>query len=124
MLAQLRNVPGVEVIRDPELPFVLIALAPGFRGWVNPPFVGGGELAGDAVLDEELDGMFAQVACCEGPHGRSLSLDLDADIVDGLLGHPEVRKLLRLEAASWLNSVCSLLRSPVTVDTLTIFRFP
>ena len=68
---------------------------------MDPPFVEGGELPDEVVLNEELDDMFAQVAGSKGPHGRSLSLDLDGDILDGQLGHPVVVVLLRLVAASY-----------------------
>ncbi len=86
---------------------------------MDTPFIGGREFPGKAFLDKELDGMFAQAAGGEGPHGRSLSLDLDVDIVNGLLGHPEVGGLLLLVAASWgLESVvrgCRFPKSPMTV---------
>ncbi len=67
---------------------------------MDPPFVGGGDFAGKPILDELLDCPFAQAARCEGPHGRSLSLDFDDGIFNGLLGHSEVRGFLRLEDVS------------------------
>ena len=73
---------------------------------MDPPFVAGRELPDEVVLNAELDGMFAQVAGRKGPHGRSFPLDLDGDILDGLLGYPVVIVRLRLVAASygWLQS--------------------
>ena len=68
---------------------------------MDPPFIGGGELPDEVVINEELDDMFTQVPGGEGPDGRSLSLDLDGDILDGQLGHPVVVVLLRLVAASY-----------------------
>ncbi len=50
-------------------------------------FVWGGELPDKAVLNEELDDLFAQAAGRKGPDGRSFPLDLDGDILDGQLGH-------------------------------------
>ena len=47
----------------------------------------GGYLPNEVLLDEEFDNLFAQAAGREGPHGRSFSLDLDEDILDGLLGN-------------------------------------
>ena len=44
--------------------------------------------------------MFTQVAYREGPHGRSLPLDLDGDIFEGLLGHSGYFVGLRLVVAS------------------------
>ena len=55
---------------------------------MDPPFIRGGELPDEVVLNEELDDMFAQVAGRKGLDGRSFSLDLDGDILDGLLGLP------------------------------------
>jgi hypothetical protein len=68
---------------------------------VDPPLIGGGELPNEVLLDEELDIMFIQAAGREGPHGRSFSLDLDGDILDGLLGHSGGLVGLRLVAASY-----------------------
>ena len=48
----------------------------------------GGELSDEVVLTEELDDMFAQALGRKGPNGRSFPLDLEGDILDGLLGHP------------------------------------
>jgi len=56
---------------------------------------------GRGLLDEELGNLIARVAGREGPHGRSFSLDLDGDILDGLLGHSVDSVELRLEAASY-----------------------
>ena len=67
----------------------------------TPGGVGGGELPNEVLLDEELDNDFAQAAGREGPHGRSFSLDLDGDILDGLLGHSGNFVGLRLLAASY-----------------------
>ncbi len=41
MLADLRNVPCVEVVLDPELALVLKAFASGFRRGMDAPFIGG-----------------------------------------------------------------------------------
>ena len=65
------------------------------------PFVRGGELPDEIVLNEELDDMFAQIMGGKGPDGRSLSFDLDGGIVNGQLGYPEVAGLVRLVAASY-----------------------
>ncbi len=68
---------------------------------MDPPLIGGRELPDEVFLDEELDSMFAQVAGRKGPHGRYFSLDLNGDILDGLLGHSENSVELRLEASSY-----------------------
>ncbi len=68
---------------------------------MDPPFVRGGELPDEVVLNEELDDLFTQVTGGEGPGGRSVPFDLDGGIVDGQLGHPEVAGLVRLVAASY-----------------------
>ena len=68
---------------------------------MDPPLVGGRELPDEVFLDEEHASMFAQVAGREGPHGRSFSLDLDGDILDGLLGYSVDLVGLRLVAASY-----------------------
>ena len=62
---------------------------------------GGGELPDEVVFNEELDGMLAQGVGRKGPHGRSFPLDLDGDILDGLLAHPGDFVCLRLVAASY-----------------------
>ncbi len=82
---------------------MLKPFSPGFSRGVDPPLVRGGEFSNEFVLDEEVDGPFAQVAGGEGPDWRSLPLDLDGGIVNGLLGHPAVVEALRLEAASWVS---------------------
>ena len=101
MLAQFCDVPGVEVVGDLQFPLVLIPFSAGFRGWVDPPVVGGGEFPDEVFLDEQLDSMFAQVAGREGPHGRSFPFDLDEDILNWLLGHSDAAGLVRLVAASY-----------------------
>ena len=68
---------------------------------MDPPFVRGGELPDEVVLNEELDDLFAQVTGGEGPDGRSFFLDLDGGIVNRQLGHPEVASLVRLVATSY-----------------------
>jgi hypothetical protein len=55
---------------------------------VDPPFVRGGKLSDEVVINEELDDMFAQAPGSEGPYGRSFPLDLEGGIIDRLLGHP------------------------------------
>ena len=92
--------PYIEVVGDPQPPFVLKSFSTSFNGRVDPPFLGRRELPDEIVLNEELDGLFAQVAGRKGPHGRSFSRDLDGDILDGLLGHPVVIVRLRLVVAS------------------------
>ena len=68
---------------------------------MDPPFIWGGELPDEVVLDEELDDMSAQAAGRKGPDGRSFPLDIDGDILDGMLGHPGDCVGLRLVAASY-----------------------
>ncbi len=85
MLAQFGNVPGVEVVGDPEPPFVLKSLSTDFGRRVDPPFVWGGEFPEEVVLDAELDCLSAQVAGREGSYGRFFPFDLDGGIFDGLL---------------------------------------
>ncbi len=105
---------------------MLKPFSPGFSRGVDSPLVRGGEFPDEFVLDEEVDGFLAQVAGGEGPDWRSLPLDLDGGIVDGLLRHPSVVETLRLEAASWVaaRSVRDLSRLPVTVGVLTNCRLP
>ena len=57
---------------------------------MDPPFVQGGELSDEVVLNEELDDLFAQASGRKGPYGRSFPLDLEGGIVNGLLGYPGV----------------------------------
>ena len=105
MLAQFSDVPSVEVVGDPQFPLMLIPFSAGFRGWVDPPDVGGREFPDEVFLDEQLDSLFAHVTGREGPYGRSFPFDLDGDILDMMLGHSEaaseLRLELRLEAASY-----------------------
>ena len=54
---------------------------------------GRGGLSKELVFCEEFDDMFTHASCREGPNWRSLSLDLECNIVDGLLGHLEVTGL-------------------------------
>ena len=89
MLAQFSDVPSVEVVGDPQSPLMLIPFSAGFRGWVDPPDIGGREFPDEVFLDEQLDSLFAQATGREGPYGRSFPFDLDGDILDGLLGHSE-----------------------------------
>ena len=112
MLAQFGNVPGVEVICNPqtssrvETPFHGLRL----KGGSSTHRGGGGELPNEVVLNEENDGLFAQVAGREGPYGRSLPLDLDEDIFEELLGYSGDFVGLRLVAASCgLSPPCRLL---------------
>ena len=60
---------------------------------MDPPFVGGRdlELPNEVVLNEELGGLFAQVAGRKGSDGRSFPFDLEGDILKGLLVHQVVR---------------------------------
>ena len=88
MLAQFCDVPGAQVVGDPQFPLMLKPFSPGLSRGVDPPFVWEGEFPDEFVLDEELDDPLAQVAGGKGPHWRSLPLDLDTDICNGLFGHP------------------------------------
>ena len=49
-MAQFSDVPGVEVVGDPQFPLVLIPFSAGFRRWVDPPVVGGREFPDDVFL--------------------------------------------------------------------------
>ena len=53
---------------------------------MDPPVFRGGELSDELVLNEELDDLFAKVPGYKGSDGRSFPLDLEGDMVDGLLG--------------------------------------
>ena len=79
--------PGVEVVLDPEPPFVMQAFATSFCRRVDPPVLRGGEPSGELVLNEELDDLFTQALGCEGPYGRSFPFVLEGGMVDGLLRH-------------------------------------
>ena len=68
---------------------------------MDTPVIGGREIPDEVVFDEELDRMFAQAAGCEGSYGRSFPVDLDGDILKGLLGHSVGFVELRLAAASY-----------------------
>ena len=75
------------------------------EGWILHSS-GGGELSNEVVLNEEFDDLFAQAPCCKGPDGRSFPLDLEGDILNGLLGHPAIYLgcILRLRRTSRLQS--------------------
>ena len=96
---------------------------------MDPPFIWGGELSNEVVLNEELDDLFAQALGCKGLDGRSFPLDLEGDILDGLLGHPvillvcvlQLRRTSQLqtdrlpeEARSWAASFSLLVQSPLS----------
>ena len=57
---------------------------------MDPPFILGGELSYEVVLNEELDDLFAQASSRKGLDGRSFPLDLEGDILNRLLGHPGI----------------------------------
>ena len=75
------------------------------EGWILHSF-GRGELSNEVILNEELDDLLAQAHGCEGTYGRSLPLDLEGDILKGLLGHPVTLMgcVLRLRRTSRLQS--------------------
>jgi len=57
---------------------------------VDLPFIRRGELSDEVVLNEELDDLFAQASGRKGSDMRAFPLDLEGDIVNGLLGHPGI----------------------------------
>ncbi len=71
---------------------------------MDAPDVWGREFPGEAFLDEEFNCLIAQATGSEGPHGRSLFLVLDNDIVDVLLGNSEIDRLF---CVLWLRRECS-----------------
>ena len=52
------------------------------------------ELSDKLVVNEELDDMFAQGHCCERPDGRSLPFDLEGGMVDGVLVHSGLTRIM------------------------------
>ena len=57
---------------------------------MDSPLLRAGELSDELVFYEELDDLFTHASCREGSYWRFLSLDLEGNIVHGLLGHSEV----------------------------------
>ncbi len=82
---------------------------------MDPPLIRGGELSDEVVFDEELDGMFANVSGWEEPDGRPFSLDLEGDILDGLLGHPVIPLVCVLQLRRTYESI--VVRSAPRIGT-------
>ncbi len=81
--------------------FVLEALASGFCGGMDSPFIRGVELFDKVVVDEGCNGLLTSRPCGEGPHGGSLSFsfDLFGGMVGVCLGHSLMGKDSRRESA-------------------------
>ena len=92
MLENIRDVPSGEVIVYQELALMMEAFATCFRRRVDAPLLWGGEFLDELVLYEELDGMFAQGSCSEGPNGRSLPFARGGGMIGGVLVHPWVEE--------------------------------
>jgi hypothetical protein len=107
VLAGLRDVPGVEVIPDPQPTFVLEALASGLRQIVDVPLVWGVEISDKLVICEELDGLFAHGSCCEGQTDALFLLIEMGSWLKGCLDFQELMVLMWIILAdepwsSWL----------------------
>jgi len=87
VLSNLRDVPGVEVVLYTKHALVREAFVSCLARRADAPLLRGSELSEEFFLCEELDGLFANGSCCEGPNGRSLSFVRGGGMVGEVLGH-------------------------------------